>query len=134
MHSIRLGAAMAMYLEEFPVYVIMMTGRWSSDAFLRFIRKQVEQFSHNVSSRMLRFELHRHMIDNVLTISRFNPRQRINQTTRRQGEILVVTCLVRHVCPPSLSSVRGSTVLEVLMVDAHFANRRSDKGKSFYLE
>ena len=88
MHSIRLGTAMAMYLEEFPVYVIMMTGRWSLDAFLRFIRKQVEQFSHNVSSRMLRFELHRHMIDNVLTISRFNPRQRINQTTRRQGEIL----------------------------------------------
>jgi hypothetical protein len=48
-HSIRSSAAMAMYLGEVPVYTIMMLGRWSSDAFLRYIRKQVEQFSHNVS-------------------------------------------------------------------------------------
>eukprot|EP00956_Cyclotella_meneghiniana_P025476 scaffold53298_cov92-Cyclotella_meneghiniana.AAC.1 len=39
-HSIRSGAAMAMYLGEVPVYTIMMLGRWSSDAFLRYIRKQ----------------------------------------------------------------------------------------------
>ena len=31
-HSIRSGAAMAMYLGECPVYTIMMIGRWSSDA------------------------------------------------------------------------------------------------------
>ena len=55
-HSIRSGAAMAMYLDEVPTFSIMMIGRWSSDAFLRYIRKQVEQFSHNVSSRMLRNE------------------------------------------------------------------------------
>ena len=59
-HSIRSGAAMAMYLGECPVYTIMMIGRWRSDAFLRYIRKQVEQFSHNVSSRMLRYKFHRH--------------------------------------------------------------------------
>ena len=47
-HSIRSGAAMSMYLGKCPVYTIMMIGRWSSDAFLRYIRKQVEQFSHNV--------------------------------------------------------------------------------------
>ena len=55
-HSIRSGAAMAMYLAEVPTFSIMMIGRWSSDAFLKYIRKQVEQFSHNVSSRMLRNE------------------------------------------------------------------------------
>jgi len=38
-HSIRSGAAMAMYLGECPVYVMMMIGRWASDAFLRYIRK-----------------------------------------------------------------------------------------------
>ena len=38
-HSIRSGGAMAMYLGECPVYTIMMIGRWSSDAFLRYIRK-----------------------------------------------------------------------------------------------
>ena len=48
-YLIRLGAAMAMYLGKCPIYTIMMIGRWSSDAFLRYIRKQVEQFSHNVS-------------------------------------------------------------------------------------
>ena len=38
---------MDVFLGECPVYTIMLIGRWSSDAFLRYIRKQVEQFSHN---------------------------------------------------------------------------------------
>ena len=41
-HSQRSGAAMTMYLGECPVYSIMMTGQWSSDVFMIFIRKQVE--------------------------------------------------------------------------------------------
>ncbi len=85
-HSIRLGAAMAMYLGKCPVYTIMMIGRWSSDAFLRYIRKQVEQFSHNVSLRMLRFESHRHIPDPAPRISHMDPRQRnhpSNAETRR---------------------------------------------------
>jgi hypothetical protein len=44
-HSLCLGAAMEMYLVGVPVYTIMLIGRWSSDAFLCYIRKQVEQFS-----------------------------------------------------------------------------------------
>ena len=48
-HSIRSGAAMAMYLDEVPVYSIMLMGRWLSDAFLRYIRKQVVQFSNNIA-------------------------------------------------------------------------------------
>jgi hypothetical protein len=47
-HSLRSGAAMAMYLGECPVYTIMLIGRWSSDAFLWYILKQVMEFSHNV--------------------------------------------------------------------------------------
>ena len=85
-HSIRSGAAMLMYLGECPVYVIMMIGQWSSDAFLRYIRKQVEQFSHNVSGRMLKFETHRHVSDLVPKVSRLEPRQRNhpdNKETRR---------------------------------------------------
>ena len=46
--------AMAMSLDQIPVYVIMMIGRWSSDAFLKYIRKQVEQFSHNMAKRMIK--------------------------------------------------------------------------------
>jgi hypothetical protein len=39
-HSIRSGAAMAMYLGECPVFLIMLIGCWSSNAFLRYIRKK----------------------------------------------------------------------------------------------
>jgi hypothetical protein len=53
LHSIRSGAAMAMYLAGVPVYTIMLIGRWSSDAFLRYIRKQVQEFSSGVSQRMV---------------------------------------------------------------------------------
>lgn len=51
-HSIRSGGAMAMYLDEIPIYTIMMIGRWSSDAWLRYIRKQVDQFTQNIAKRM----------------------------------------------------------------------------------
>ena len=75
-HSIRSGAAMCMYLGECPVYTIMMIGRWSSDAFLRYIRKQVEQFSHSVLHRMLRFEEFRHIPNLAPRVSHLDPRQR----------------------------------------------------------
>ena len=78
-HSIRSGAAMQMYLGECPVYTIMLIGRWSSDAFLRYIRKQIEQFSHNVSKRMIIFTSHRHIPDMApVRVSQMDPRQRNN--------------------------------------------------------
>jgi hypothetical protein len=85
-HSIRSGAAMAMFLGECPVYTIMMIGRWSSDAFLRYIRKQVEQFSHNVSRRMLSHKFYRHIPDYSPHTTHLDPRQRnhpCNAETRR---------------------------------------------------
>jgi hypothetical protein len=53
LHSARSGAAMAMYLAGVPVFTIMLLGRWSSDAFLRYIRKQVKEFSTGISQKML---------------------------------------------------------------------------------
>ena len=44
---------MEMHLAEIPVYTIMIIGRLSSDEFLPYIRKQVAQFSLNISKRML---------------------------------------------------------------------------------
>ena len=67
---------MAMYLDEVPVYTIMLIGRWSSDAFLRYIRKQVEQFSHNVSRRMIKNQFFMHVPDLAPRVSILNPRQR----------------------------------------------------------
>ena len=44
-HSLRSGAAMAMYLSNTPVFTIMLIGRWKSTAFLHYIRRQVQEFS-----------------------------------------------------------------------------------------
>ena len=59
-HSIRSGAAMAMYLGGVPVFAIQIIGRWSSDAFMRYIRKQVEEFTFDVSARMLTIQQFTH--------------------------------------------------------------------------
>jgi len=42
-----------MYLNGVPVYTIMLLGCWSSDAFLRYIQKQVESFGSGVLSKMI---------------------------------------------------------------------------------
>jgi hypothetical protein len=52
-HSICSAAAMSMFLADVPVYTIMLLGRWSSDAFLRYIRRQVQQFSSGISAQMI---------------------------------------------------------------------------------
>ena len=63
LHSLRASAAMAMYLNEVPVYTIMLLGRWSSDAFLRYIRKQVTEFSSNVAQKMIQNQVYHHVAD-----------------------------------------------------------------------
>ena len=55
-HSIRSGAAMSLFLGGVQTFSIMMIGRWSYDAFLKYIRKQVEQSTHNSSKWILEFE------------------------------------------------------------------------------
>ena len=55
-HSPRSSCAMAMFLASTPVYSIMLQGRWKSDAFMRYIRKEVLQSSTGISTRMLTFE------------------------------------------------------------------------------
>jgi hypothetical protein len=52
---------MAMYLSKIPVYTIMLIGRWSSDAFLKYIRKQVTEFSNNVSKMMIQNPAYHHI-------------------------------------------------------------------------
>ncbi len=77
-HSIRSGAAMAMYLGKCPVYTIMLISQWSSDVFLWYIKKQVMEFSHNVSKRMLTFQNYRHVPNFDHQVSANNPRVRNN--------------------------------------------------------
>ena len=53
LHSLRSSAAMAMVLAGVPTYMVMLIGRWKSDAFLTYIRQQVAEFSNTVSKRMI---------------------------------------------------------------------------------
>ena len=56
LHFIPSGGAIAMFLSVISAIIIMRVGSWSSEAFLEYIRKQVESFTFGVSRRMLKFE------------------------------------------------------------------------------
>ena len=56
-HSNRSAAAMAMFMDDTPVCMIMLIGRWSSDAFLKHMRRQMLEFSRGMSSRMIRNDI-----------------------------------------------------------------------------
>ena len=51
MHSLCLGAAMAMYLGIIPVYAIQLIGRWKSNSFMKYLRKQIKQFTLGIASK-----------------------------------------------------------------------------------
>ena len=55
-HSVRSGAALAMYLSGTAVVDIMLEGRWSSDAFLEYIKRQVLERSAGISTDMVNIE------------------------------------------------------------------------------
>ena len=55
-HSIRSACAMALFLAGYAEFTIMLIGRWRSYAFLRYIRKQIQQFYSGISSRMIQRE------------------------------------------------------------------------------
>lgn len=55
-HSVRIGAAMALFLADEHPYRIMLLGRWSSDAFLIYIRPRVQEWTSSMSRHMLQNE------------------------------------------------------------------------------
>jgi hypothetical protein len=52
-HSICSGAAMALYLADTHPHKIMLLGRWSSDAFLLYLRPEVLSSFSTLSSNMI---------------------------------------------------------------------------------
>ena len=55
-HSLRSGGAMALCLAGIEEYRIKIIGRWKSDGFMKYIRKQIKQFTEGVSARMIENE------------------------------------------------------------------------------
>jgi hypothetical protein len=78
---------MEMYLTGVSVFTIMLIGRWSSDAFLHYIRRQVEQFLKDVAQKMLTHRSFRTIPDIApRVVSNDDPQQRNhrdNAETRR---------------------------------------------------
>ncbi|KAI2492534.1 hypothetical protein MHU86_22016 [Fragilaria crotonensis] len=52
-HSLRSGAATAMFIAGVPTETIQLIGRWKSQTFLRYIRIQVQQLTQGVASGMI---------------------------------------------------------------------------------
>jgi hypothetical protein len=52
---------MAMYLTGVPVFSIMLIGRWSSTAFLKYIWKQIQEFLQGISSKMIEVQSFKHI-------------------------------------------------------------------------
>jgi len=71
-HSLRSGSAMAMYLAGVPVITIQLIGRWKSNAFMRYIREQVDCFTENISNKIL-------TVNSFYTIPNKSPDPHLNQ-------------------------------------------------------
>jgi hypothetical protein len=56
---------MAMYIAGVPVSTIMLVGRWASNAFLLYIRKQVAELTNNVSQLMITNRAYYHLPDSI---------------------------------------------------------------------
>ena len=52
-HSIRASFAMMLMLNNLADSLIMKKGRWKSDAFLVYIRAQINKFGYNTSKQMV---------------------------------------------------------------------------------
>ena len=78
LHSIRAGGAMAMFLSGVCEIIIQRVGRWSSFAFLEYIREQVDCFTVGVSEKMLEhqdfFHLNEKESSKILRKTNLHPR------------------------------------------------------------
>ena len=73
-HCIHSSTAMQLFLNRIPTYQMMLLGRWSTDAFLRYIRRQVQEFSEGLSQSMVKKEFF--TIPEVEVVDTHDPRTR----------------------------------------------------------
>ena len=94
LHSIRSGGAMAMFLSGTSVIVIQRVGRWSSEAFLEYIRDQVETFTLHVSKNMIQYEQFFNLKDDGKRNSTHIPFEDTNSDSEnKDGPDLVPFCV-----------------------------------------
>ena len=52
---------MAMFLSGVSTIIIQRVGRWESEAFMEYIREQVESFTAGISTKMIQNETFYHL-------------------------------------------------------------------------
>jgi hypothetical protein len=114
---------MAMFLGGCPVFLIMMISPLSSNAFLRYICKQVKEFNHSVLQKLLTHMFHRH-IPNYLspTVSHLDPRQcnhpdnaaKKNQCRGGHGSSSQVACFF-PVCLSTTTTIEGRETMHITL-------------------
>ncbi len=138
-HLIRLGAAMAMYLGDCTVYMIsMLIGRWLSNAFLGYIRKQVIEFSQKVAKKMLTYQNFHHIPDIHRRISRDDLRQRKHPNNAKTKQNVGGNMLCQACLPPfsQYHSLSWNSTWAVGLPDGgkvQIANLGSGEGKNWLL-
>jgi len=98
LHSIRSGGAMAMFLSGVSEIIIQRIGRWDSDAFLEYIREQVENFTFGVSKKMLQNEqfFHLNNYDDTDTSDIADDKKNEKPTYEWDGEPLCVPYSIHY--------------------------------------
>jgi len=56
-HSNHLAPMVEIFMDNTPVYMIILMGRWSSNAFLKYIRHHILEFSKGMSLRVIRIDI-----------------------------------------------------------------------------
>jgi hypothetical protein len=93
--SIRSAAAMSLFLADHSTPKIMILGRWSSDAFLDYIRPQVLEWTSSMSRDMIKTD---HFVDVGLTRKhpKSDPRKRKTLKTFNGSKFLMPSFNIHH--------------------------------------
>jgi hypothetical protein len=93
--SIRSAAAMTLFLADVSTPKIMILGRWSSDAFLDYIRPQVLEWTSSMSRDMVKMD---HFVDVGLTQKHqpSDPRKRQTKKTFNGSAFLMPSFNLHH--------------------------------------
>ena len=101
-HSIRSSLAMALYLKKCMISTIMLIGRWSSDAFLLYIRRQVQEFSAGLSADMVSQDSFFTIPDLHRDDDQLNPRTRNSQSFANTVSLNGPNAATDHVKRPAM--------------------------------
>ena len=101
-HSIRSSLVMALYLARRPVCTIMLIGRWCRDAFLLYVRRQVQEFSAGVSADMIKCDQFYTVPDLQDKQDRLDPRTSNSQSFASTISLNGPKATTAHVKRPSL--------------------------------